>query len=232
MTAYRQYATTAYNRQNFSIIDVRPTANPEPMSLITSDYMTIFKKIMIPTNASTVPDIAAIDSLTYALTWLHRTYMSSFPDDQNSLITNLHNFLAIPLQFTVTAVQFANYTSMGMNFSMPEYTETVATDGWSKSFLAIQPWTGWLFIGAAAALLLVAMAGILWIIAQEAPLKPVTGIGDIDALRLAGEINLRRENRDRERSISLTTLMDFVQDTHKDSSWGWAKEMRGWKVVE
>ena len=228
MTAYRQYATTAYNRQNFSIIDVRPTADPEPMPLIVSDYMTIFRKIMIPTNDSTVPDIAAIDSLTYALTWLHRTYMGSFPDDQNSLITNLHNFLAIPLQFTVTAVQFANYSVPGMNFTMPEDTATVATDGWSKSFLAIQPWTGWLFIGAAAALLLGVMAGILWIIVQEVPLEPVIGIGDVDTLRLADKINLRKESED---GVSTKTLMDFVNDTRKDSTWGWAKEMRGWKVV-
>ncbi|PMD43061.1 hypothetical protein L207DRAFT_454895, partial [Hyaloscypha variabilis F] len=184
MACYKQYATTTYNRENFSIMDVRPTADLEQILLNASDYMTIFKKIMIPTSAATETDRAGIESLIYTLTWLHRTYRGSFPDDQNSLVTNLHNFLAIPLQFTVTAYQYANYTAGG-NFSLPEDTVTVATNGWSRSRLAIQPWTGWLFIIAAAALLLVVMAGILWILGQKAPLPPATGIGDFDDLRQA-----------------------------------------------
>ena len=230
MATYKQYATTAYNRQNFSIIDVRPTANLEPMPVNASDYLAIFKKIMIPTSAATDPDRAAIYSLIYTLTWLHRTYRGSFPDDQNSLVTNLHNFLAIPLQFTVTAVQFANYTVVGGKFPLPEDTATVATDGWSKSRLAIQPWTGWLFIVAAAAMLLAVMTGILWILG-EASLAPATGIRDFDTLRLAGRIKVKRERRrDGEREDAIT-LIDFARVTDIDSAWGLAKEMRGWKVI-
>ena len=223
MATYKQYATTAYNRQNFSIVDVRPTADLEQMPLNASDYMTIFKKIMIPTSAATDTDRAGIDFLIYTLTWLHRTYLGSFPDDQNSLVTNLHNFLAIPLQFTVTAVQYANYTADG-KFPLPEDTTTIATNGWSKSRLAIQPWTGWLFIAAAAALLLAVMAGILWILRREAPSPPATGIGDFDTLRLARKIKV---GRDEER----TTLMDFANDTNIDSVWDLAKDMQGWKVI-
>jgi hypothetical protein len=103
MTTYKQYATTAYDRQNFSIIDVRPTADLEQMPLNASDYITIFKKIMtIPTSPISQTDRADIESLVYSLTWLQRNYTGSFPDDQNSLVTNLHNFLAIPMQFTIT----------------------------------------------------------------------------------------------------------------------------------
>ena len=97
MATYKQYATTAYNRQNFSIIDVRPTASLEQMSINALDYKTIFEKIMIPTSPINETDRAGIESLVYSLTWLHRTYIGSFPDDQNSLVTNLHNLLAIPL---------------------------------------------------------------------------------------------------------------------------------------
>jgi hypothetical protein len=190
--------------------------------------MTIFKKIMIiPTSPIIETDRAGIESLIYSLTWLQRTYIGSFPDDQNSLVTNLHNFLAIPLQFTITAYQYANYTAGG-SFSLPEDTMTVATDGWYRSRLAIQPWTGWLFIVAAAALLLAIIAGILWILGQKAPLPFATGIGDFDNLRLARELKIKSGTG---RTEVRKKLIDFAGDRHKDSTWGLAREMGGWEVV-
>jgi hypothetical protein len=239
MTAYKQFATTAYDRQNFSIVDIRTTADPEPMPLSASDYMTIFQKIFVPTNFSAATDRSGIDALVYSITWLHRTYRGSFPDDQNSLVTNLHNLLSIPLQFTVTAVQFANYTT-SLNFSMPADTMTTATSGWSASKLVIQLWTGWLFIGSAAALLIVVLVGIGWILSLRTPLPRASGIGDLDTLRLAGRIRTKKSatrqgqpNMDRGGSEEMP-LMDFTQIEEvadKDSAWKLAKEIWGWRVV-
>lgn len=128
MTAYKQFANTAYDGYNSSIIDVQPIGDPELMFLNASDYMTIFQKVLIPTNSSSQADNHSIDALLYSIAWLHRTYLGSLPYDQNSVLTNLQNFISIPIQFTVTAYEFVNYTT-NLNFSMPSDTMTTATNG-------------------------------------------------------------------------------------------------------
>ena len=127
-----------------------------------------------------------INALNYFLTWAHRTYRYSFPDDRNTLIMTLHNFLAVPLQFTVTAVQFSNYTAgqLGLgSFPMPDDTTTVATSGRSSSRLFIQAWAGWLFIAWNLALLVFVFVGILFMLLQGTNLPQAIGVEELDVVR-------------------------------------------------
>lgn len=186
MTAYKQFTTTSYDRQNSSIIDVQMTSQPQLVFLNATEYLAIANRVLIPTSFESEVDKNNINALNYFLTWAHRTYRYSFPDDRNTLITTLHNFLAVPLQFTVTAVQFSNYTAeqLGLgSFPMPNDTITVATSGRSSSRLFIQPWAGWLFIAGNLALLAFILGGVVFMLLQETKLPHTTGVDELDVVR-------------------------------------------------
>ncbi|KAH8666953.1 hypothetical protein BX600DRAFT_540210 [Xylariales sp. PMI_506] len=227
MSVYKQFADTTYNRQNFSMVNFRTNGDPEPLSLASSEYLTIFKKILLSNALDNSVDNSSIDDLNYSLTWLHRTYTGYFPDDQNSLLTNLHNLLAIPFQFTITAYQFANSTSTLLPFPMPADSQTVATGGWSSSKLTIQSWTGYLFISTAGFLFLATLVGIVWILFLPTALPYGSGIGDLDSLNLARWVTTSRGVGER------LTLLEFGtghQAVQKRSSLKLAKDIGSWRV--
>jgi len=237
MTAYSQRMATAYDRQNFSIVDIRPTSDLEVVPLAASDYTTILRRILVPAPGATAEDVAGVSSLVYSLTWLHRTEQGYFSHDQNSLLTNLHNFLAIPLQFTVTAFQFANYSQAVLPFPMPDESRTTAPAGASQTRLLILAWTGWVFIAAAVLLLTLVAAGIVCILSMHKPLPPTSGLGDIDILRSAKQIQARRRPTRRGRTNNTgilgdetTQLAKAVDRVEEDSAWKLAKEFRTWNV--
>lgn len=156
------------------------------MFLNATEYIAIANRVLIPTPFESEVDKNNINALNYFLTWAHRTYRYSFPDDRNTLITTLHNFLAVPLQFTVTAMQFSNYTAeqLGLgSFPMPNDTITVATSGRSSSRLFIQPWAGWLFIAGNIILLAFIFGGIVFMLLQETKLPHTTGVEELDVVR-------------------------------------------------
>jgi hypothetical protein len=236
MTVYTQLATTTYDRGNFSIIDVQTTVDKELMVLNASDYLTIFNKIFIPAANSSEVDEAGIVSLTNCLTWLHRTYLTYFQKDQNSIISSLRNFLAVPFQFTVTAVQYGNYTydNQALGFNMSNNMRATAVTGSSAQKLVILPWTGWTFIAASAILLLVAFTGICWIVALPNPLPDLTGFGDLDITLLRDKVSIVKqvkspnsENGFEEEHMSLKTFAS-PDDKHARS---FPRRIGSWRVV-
>lgn len=156
------------------------------MVLNATEYFDIASRVLLPDSFADEVDKNNINALNYFLTWAHRTYSYSFPDDKRTLITTLHNFLAVPLQFTVTAVQFSNYSAeqLGVgSFPMPNETITVATSGRSSSRLFIQPWAGWLFICGNLALLVFVFGGIVFMLLQETKLPNTTGVDELDVIQ-------------------------------------------------
>jgi hypothetical protein len=191
MSLYRQFTTTTYDRQNLSMVNTQATSRPELLLASASDYTAILNQVIESNEHSTESDNLSINALIYALTWMHRTYDEVLPGD-NSLITNLYNFLMVPQLFMVTAVQLSNYTvsesgfqeQLG-DFPLPDDMITTATGGWSNSRLVILPWTGYLFIAADVTLLLFVLGGIVWILLQPRPLHPSTGVDELDSLTFA-----------------------------------------------
>lgn len=211
MTAYKQFTTTSYDRQNSSIIDVQMTSEPQRMFLNATEYFAIANRVLIPTSSASEADKTNINALNYFLTWAHRTYRYSFPDDRNSLITSLHNFLAVPLQFTVTAVQFSNYTAgqLGLgSFPMPNDTITVATSGRSSSQLFIQAWAGWLFIAGNLALLIFVFGGILFLLLQETKPPHTTGVEELDAARSLEHIRCAKRTQRTARRLATPAAVE------------------------
>jgi hypothetical protein len=255
MTVYKQFTTASYDRQNSSIIDVQMTSEPEPMFLNATEYLAIAKRVLIPRSSESEVDSTNINALNYFLTWAHRTYRYSFPDDRNTLVTTLHNFLAVPLQFTVTAIQFSNYTAgqLGLgSFPMPNDTITVATSGRSSSRLFIQPWAGWLFIAGNLALLVFVFGGILFMLLQETKLPQTTGVEELDFARSLEHIRCaKRSERSARRPVAAATANRPTPSAPEEpnavpldhialhltapkpvSSWGRTLYLRQWRVFD
>jgi hypothetical protein len=205
MTAHYHYATATYDRLNGSLIDVQPIAPPasanqtllaSPIPLSAPDYRTLYSKLLVPINGSSnALERTKIDSFTYDLIWLHRTYQVSFPDQEDAPLSYLQNFLAVPIQFGIVAMEFANYTQdpellkvfFGpQGLPLPDDMITVAVGGRSTSRLLIQEWTGWAFIAGTVAMLLLAGGGIWWLLSRPTPVLGSSGIPELDILRAGG----------------------------------------------
>ncbi|KAI9164058.1 hypothetical protein HJFPF1_05693 [Paramyrothecium foliicola] len=196
MSAYHQFTTTTYSRQNLSILHTEPEGDPKKVPLIASDYADIFDTLLVPKLVPSLvtTDVAqanrSVSALTYALNWVHRVYGEIFTDEENTLATVLQNFLSIPIQFAVTAHQLANYT-IGRDetlrlflgdFPLPEDMITTATGGVSTQRLVIKDWTGWTFIAVDGAVLMIVFLGIICILQHQIPLPTLTGLTELDIL--------------------------------------------------
>ena len=192
MSRYKQYTTTSYDRVTFNILHVEPgiaptsndtsSSSPSPSEPIfeparSLDYTETWTKIFVPPNntLSTTTtgnvtkesyDQTMIKSLTYSVTWLLRLYDDVFPDDAYSPILHLQNFMAIPVQFMVTCLVFANYSmpdgTRGV-FELPVDMQTTAATGESTSRFMGVGWVVWLYIGMGG-LSLAGVGGVLgWV---------------------------------------------------------------------
>jgi hypothetical protein len=242
MSAYKQFTSTTYNRHNLSIINTKVVGAPQPMFLNATGYAEIFNAVMMPSSSSTSVSNTSIAALTYALTWVHRTYSGSFPDDTGTLITVLENFLTIPLQWTVTAVQRINYTAPLLgDFSMPNDMITTAVGGSSSQRLVIQGWTGWTFIAADTIVLLFVLGSIIWILRQQEPLPQSTGVAEIDTLELAeiiecseseiGPVLSRLHHRGTSATERQIQLGDLAHKYVKISSFNRTKNLQHWRIA-
>ncbi|KAK3395285.1 hypothetical protein B0H63DRAFT_506779 [Podospora didyma] len=119
-----------------------------------------------------------------------------------TMVNMLHNLLEIPLQFTITGVQYANYTfaqkalaatpGMSTAFALPEEMATRAIAGSSSQRLVIQTWTGALFISNTTALFMLVVFGIWQILRLPEPVPIMSGITEIDMLNLARRIEVHK----------------------------------------
>ena len=194
MSLFSQRATTSYDQKNQSIINVQVDDNQQPkqIALSADDYKQIIAGALQPSASSTAIDNNNVNTVGYTIAWFHRTFIKSFRTDKNTVVSNLHNFLAVPVQFNIVAHIFANYTAntRGLGdlplFSLPDDMISVARGGTSASRLAILPWTGWVFIAVGWALHVAVFVGIVWVLCQNDAVKAgEMGVQDLDAIRSA-----------------------------------------------
>lgn len=120
------------------------TPQPTRLPLLADDYLEVYRRVFLPTSNTSSVENASINALTYSLTWLQRTQEFFFSANQNILHNDLHNFLAIPLQISVNAYQFVNYSSLVGSLHMPAENLVVATGGgYTKQ--GVSPWAGYYF---------------------------------------------------------------------------------------
>ena len=257
MKAFKQLTSTSYNRRNGSIVDVHvpPGAVPVPISINATDYKTVFRTILNPGPIANVRDNSSINALIGAMTWAHRTYVKSFPDDKDSTTSYLRNVLAVPLQHTITAAIFGNYSASERGYTgitqfvLPQEMITTATGGTARSRFAIQWWTGLLFAVGNAVVHLAVLVGLLWVLLRKGSLPGTVGLGDIQVPRDARQtMVIVRKPRwklpiwgmsnelglDGMRDGGERGLLDFVEDPEicdeTKNVWQLARMLRGVRV--
>jgi hypothetical protein len=232
MTRYKQYATTAYNGVDFSILNVSPTSPPHAEPLNVTTYLATWSKLFQPSPGSqSQNDLAVTNALTYAVTWLLRLYDDVFPDDAHTPLSHLRNFLAIPQQFMVTCLQFANYSvtpemvrQMGLEgrFALPDDMQTYAVRGRSTTRFLALGWVVWVYI-ASAGIAVIGVGGvILGMLLRREGVPGSSGFVEVDLAARFQDRDGLRVMRELGRTKELSTAVV--------SSFGVARELRRRRV--
>ncbi|KAF5517230.1 hypothetical protein CGCA056_v011198 [Colletotrichum aenigma] len=106
-TAYRQNATTTYSQKDLSIQHAEPISDPVRVKMSVPDMDLIWNRIFVPRPLSSQLDLESINITIARMAWKYRTYTEFFPDNEMH-VELLQNFLSVPLQFAITAMQYAN----------------------------------------------------------------------------------------------------------------------------
>jgi hypothetical protein len=245
--AYRQYTRTIYDRQNLSIIDSQRLGKERRIPLYARQYLDIFRKAFVPNEDAAMMDNATVATLGFNVGWLHLTFTEVFPGNTGTINTTLENVLTVPLQWSVTAYQFINYTSEARDpnsdaFAIPDDMLTVARGGKSVQRLAIQAWTGWVFIVAHMVILLFVLGNIIWIMGTPLLRDDVAGVPELDNVAMAGMIRgykyekngafWRPNTKGRKPDDHVhSRLLDGLALEVKDkSSWKAMTELRRWRL--
>ncbi|KAJ0160038.1 hypothetical protein CTA2_8661 [Colletotrichum tanaceti] len=203
-TAYRQTATTMYSQKDLSIQHVEPVSEPVRFPMPEPDMELIWDRVFRirprPSAAAQQQqqqiDLESVNVTISRMAWKYRTYTEFFPDNQMH-VELLQNFLAVPLQFAVTAVQYANYTLAlplpeGKRTLLPPELLTRATGGRSIKRFVSRPWTVVVFVASGALVVSLSGVGFWWILSQPHPLPKPSGIAELDFVGRISDLQARR----------------------------------------
>jgi hypothetical protein len=204
LAVYRQNATTAYSRQNLSILHFDTDETPKTYNIDTTLYWTIWDILFDQDKSQQALDSAMQNSVFFELTWFLRLYQDRYQDDQRPL-AYLQNFIATPLQFSTIALQFANATFAGENltnvFPLPADLQVTASGARVITRFKGQVWTFCVFTAIGGCLILYPGAIIAWILLHRvALLFSPSGFPVVDFALLSS----RREQRQRHTMAQLT----------------------------
>jgi hypothetical protein len=191
LSVFRQYTTTAYDRQNFSIINVQPVSPPQSIAMSPDDFKAIWAKLFDPGSNATSDDAAMVGAAMFELGWYLRLYKDRFSDDGRSPVSLLQNFLAVPIQFSTVGLQFSNATiqaefpGSGI-FPIPSDLETTASAAHITPRFIGQLWAVCVFIAICSVLVLYAGGLLGWILFQKPLLTDPSAFPEFDILSNSG----------------------------------------------
>ncbi|KZL75546.1 hypothetical protein CT0861_05900 [Colletotrichum tofieldiae] len=221
-TAYRQNATTMYSQKDLSIQHVEPVSKPIRFPMLESDMELIWDRVFRPRQFPTQIDLESINVTISRMAWKYRTYTEFFPDNQMH-VELLQNFLSVPLQFAVTAMQYANYT-----LALPEEKRTfppelltTATGGRTIKRFVSQTWTVWVFIAAGTLVVSLSGVGFWWILSQPHPLPKPSGIVELDFVSRVSDLQKQSGKYQSPEEFS-----DLVQDI------GSREQYSAWQIIK
>ncbi|TQV95396.1 hypothetical protein IF1G_06383 [Cordyceps javanica] len=181
MAMYRQNATTVYDRHDLSIRNIVATSSPALYHTAAADMSRIWNYTFRSMEGADAFDLAVINLNIKKMAWKYRAYTEFFPD-HDTPVELLRNVLAVPIQFSVAALQYVNYTAADPTHKRPFPSElrTTATGGYSIKRYAGPAWVAWTFIAAGAAVVVATGACFAWILAQQRPVPRKSGVGEVD----------------------------------------------------
>ena len=131
-----------------------------------------------------------VGAFMFSLGWYLRLYQDRFGDDQQNPLSLLQNFLTIPIQFSTTALQFANATieaelpGSGI-FPMPLDLQTTAVAARITPRFIGKLWAVIAFITVGSALLLWAGCILWWMLFQRPSMHNPSSFPEIDMIAMS-----------------------------------------------
>jgi hypothetical protein len=185
VTTYTQLTTTSYYGQNLSIINVKPTSEREPLPININGFRSAWAKLFNPGNdTSPIPNPFMVNAFQFELGFYLRLENDDFPNDQQSPLQILRNFITVPLQFSTSALLALNATITG--FDLPADMQATASAAMGRWRWKAQLWTVALWIGISGILVVSSGAMILWILFQDPMGVQSTAFPSLDIVFRAG----------------------------------------------
>jgi hypothetical protein len=167
VATYKQFTTTSYYGKNLSIINVTPTSARETLPINVNAFKSMWAKLFNPGNdTSAVPNPFMVEAVQFELGFYLRLETDDFPNDQQSPLQILRNFITVPLQFSTAALLYANAT-INDGFDIPDDMQATASAALGRYRWKARLWTVVTWIGVAGTLLLSSGGMILWILFQD-----------------------------------------------------------------
>jgi hypothetical protein len=171
-----------YDRKDLTIKLVESTSEEEMLQIFATDIWKMWDHTFIPPEDASPLDNQSINVTLSRLAWKYRTYTEFFPD-HNVPLEQLRNFLLVPLQFSVTAMQYVNYTMALPPADIHDFARelmTTATGGQSIQKFVSPLWTSWTFIASGCAVVVLSGIAFAKILSQDSPVPTSSGITEID----------------------------------------------------
>jgi hypothetical protein len=148
MSIFQRNATVAYDGKNFSILSIESISSAVPEPINPTDLHTVFAYALNSSGSNSSDNTVQADSVLFNLGWISRLYEDYFPENKLGPQTLLQGFLAIPIQFGTTALQYINAThsNEGNTFALSPSLETTASSADSVYRALAAPWTVYLYI--------------------------------------------------------------------------------------
>ncbi|KAF3805791.1 hypothetical protein GCG54_00005155 [Colletotrichum gloeosporioides] len=225
-TAYRQNATTTYSQKDLSIQHAEPISEPVRVKMSVPDMDLIWNRIFVPRPLSSQLDLESINITIARMAWKYRTYTEFFPDNEMH-VELLQNFLSVPLQFAITAMQYANYTLAlpADKRTFPPELLTTATGGRSIKRFVSHPWTVLVFIAAGSSVVMLTGFGFWWILKQPNPLPKSSGIVELDFISRLSDLQKHRHT-DQDSPERFSELVYDIRSKKQHSAWHIIKALR------
>ncbi|KAH9231668.1 hypothetical protein K456DRAFT_1840518 [Colletotrichum gloeosporioides 23] len=225
-TAYRQNATTTYSQKDLSIQHAEPISAPVKVKMSVPDMDLIWNRIFVPRPLSSQLDLESINITIARMAWKYRTYTEFFPDNEMH-VELLQNFLSVPLQFAITAMQYANYTLAlpADKRTFPPELLTTATGGRSIKRFVSQPWTVLVFIAAGSSVVMLTGFGFWWILKQPNPLPKSSGIVELDFISRLSDLQ-KHDHTDQDSPERFSELVYDIRSKKQHSAWHIIKALR------
>ncbi|KAF5494377.1 hypothetical protein CGCS363_v009966 [Colletotrichum siamense] len=225
-TAYRQNATTTYSQKDLSIQHAEPISEPVRVKMSVPDMDLIWNRIFVPRPLSSQLDLESINITIARMAWKYRTYTEFFPDNEMH-VELLQNFLSVPLQFAITAMQYANYTLAlpADKRTFPPELLTTATGGRSIKRFVSQPWTVLVFIAAGSSVVMLTGFGFWWVLKQPNPLPKSSGIVELDFISRLSDLQ-KHDHTDQDSPERFSELVYDIRSKKHHSAWHIIKALR------
>ena len=194
LNIFKRYSTVVYDRQNLSILSIESISPPVIADIDPESWRSLCAYVSTPGANITSEDTEMTNSWLFQVGWFLRLMQDEFQHDSYTPLNFLRGVLTVPIQFSVSALQFANATLSSIDphstrFALPADLEATAS-GAKSTYRAMttQSWTVYAFISTVAFLLLWGLLVFVVVYAQNVYVADTSNFSEVDVVSKSGNL--------------------------------------------